>query len=321
MVEMSKVRLVCIAIVLLVGSLSWRVSMAQLGGEQYFNETGFWVRGEFLIAYHGTPYSKELYGEPISTFFESGPNLWVQYFQKARFELHPDKPAGQRVQLTDLGEELYQLGAGTPIEDTSTDCRIFPETGYQVCRSFLEYFESRGGVAQFGYPISNSEILNGITVQYFQKARFEFRPEFPSGQRVVLSDLGYTYFIDLHENRIHLWPESGEGAIIEGPIRLKARAHPQEAFTGLGGAQTIRVIVQDQRLASVAGAQVVIEIKMPRGGFAPKYLSAVTDENGVATFENIPFSANRPGVVEIQVSARKDDLEPAKTVTSFYMWW
>ena len=164
MEEMAKVRVVFVVLIILAGGLSWRMSMAQSGGEQYFNETGHWVRGEFLTTYFSTPYHREVYGEPISTFFDKDSNLWVQYFQKARFELHLDRPSGQRVQLTNLGEILYEPGVGTPLPESSTGCRLFPETGFQVCQSFLEYFESRGGIAQFGYPVSNSEIINGLTV-------------------------------------------------------------------------------------------------------------------------------------------------------------
>ncbi len=315
---MSKARLVFIGLVLLAGSLSWRISMAQPTVEQYFNETGHWVRGEFLMAYYRTPYHKELYGEPISTYFEKEKNLWVQYFQKARFELHLDKPADQRVQLTNLGEILYQPGVGVPLEDSSTDCLFYPETRYQVCRSFLEYFESRGGVAQFGYPVSDSETINGLTVQYFQKARFEFRPEFPPGQRVVLSDLGYIFFHFTRENRVYLLPEPGNG-VIEGPTRLKARAHPQDAFTRLGGFQTVHVVVQDQRLYPVDGARVDLDVRMPYGEPAPEGLSAITNENGVATFI-FPFSTHRPGVVKIHVIITKDNLE-TRTITSFRTWW
>ena len=35
------------------------------------------------------------------------------------------------------------------------DCQTFPETGKNVCGSFLTYWQTRGGLAQQGFPISN----------------------------------------------------------------------------------------------------------------------------------------------------------------------
>ena len=43
---------------------------------------------------------------------------------------------------------------------------------------FLAYWESQGGLDRFGYPISDEMFENGRTVQYFQRARFEWYPEF-----------------------------------------------------------------------------------------------------------------------------------------------
>ena len=37
---------------------------------------------------------------------------YVQYFQKARFELHMDAPANLRVKLTPIGAFIYEFDAG-----------------------------------------------------------------------------------------------------------------------------------------------------------------------------------------------------------------
>lgn len=314
-----KVRVVFAVLIILAGFLSWRIGMAQSGPGRYFYETGHWVHGEFLTAYENTPYGEELYGPPISTFFEKEPNLWVQYFNKARFELHLDAPAGQRVRITNLGEILYEAGAGIPNNENTTDCRSFPETGYEVCSSFLEYFESRGGAAQFGYPVSNSEKVNDQNMQYFQKARLEFDPNLPAGQRVVVSDLGRIYFHYIDENPVYMMPEPGDPTI-EGTIRIKSRAYPQQAVTPLGGSQTVHVIVQDQRLKAVEDALVYLEVRMPHGEAAPVVAPDATDENGVALFE-FPFSSIKPGMVEVWVRVEKGDSLETRTVTSFRTWW
>jgi hypothetical protein len=75
-------------------------------------------------------------------------------------------------------------------------CQTFPETGKAVCGRFLEYWQSNGGVAQHGYPISDEfrEIssLNGqtYTVQYFERARFEAHPGNQAPYDVLLGQFG-----------------------------------------------------------------------------------------------------------------------------------
>jgi hypothetical protein len=74
--------------------------------------------------------------------------------------------------------------------------RTFPETGKTVTGAFLAYWESNGGLAQQGYPISGemAEVsdLDGrsYTVQYFERAVFESHPEKQAPYNVLLSQLG-----------------------------------------------------------------------------------------------------------------------------------
>ena len=61
--------------------------------------------------------------------------------------------------------------------------RSFPETGKTVSGRFLQYWETHGGLAQQGFPISEemqekSDVDgNTYTVQYFERAVFEMHPE------------------------------------------------------------------------------------------------------------------------------------------------
>jgi hypothetical protein len=75
--------------------------------------------------------------------------------------------------------------------------RPFPETGKTVSGTFLDYWQRNGGLAQQGYPISEviGEVsdLNGqpYTVQYFERAVFEYHPEHAGTPfEVLLSQLG-----------------------------------------------------------------------------------------------------------------------------------
>jgi uncharacterized protein len=55
--------------------------------------------------------------------------------------------------------------------------KCFPETGKCLRGVFLGFWQGKGGVPQFGYPITDELEEDGRTVQYTQRARFEFHPE------------------------------------------------------------------------------------------------------------------------------------------------
>jgi hypothetical protein len=163
------------------------------GAWRYFPETGFWVGNEFL-AFFDQRGGLDLFGYPIQNVgAENG--ITVQYFQRARMELHPGQPAAYRVQLGLVGMELRQ------VVDPAVPQRLlpaagdrtrqyFPETGQVVGGSFLEFFRARGGLDIFGYPISGEATEGGVTVQYFQRARMEWRPDNALKYRVQLGLVG-----------------------------------------------------------------------------------------------------------------------------------
>lgn len=66
----------------------------------------------------------------------------------------------------------------------------FNETGFFVGGAFWEFWSMRGGLPIFGYPISNELRENGCTVQYFERAIFEWHPENPEPYKVLLRRLG-----------------------------------------------------------------------------------------------------------------------------------
>jgi polysaccharide biosynthesis protein PslG len=50
------------------------------------------------------------------------------------------------------------------------DPRFFAETGYRISNDqFWDYFQKRGGLRTFGYPASREMMLQGFTVQFFQR--------------------------------------------------------------------------------------------------------------------------------------------------------
>lgn len=76
------------------------------------------------------------------------------------------------------------------------ECQTFSQTGKQVCGRFLEYWQTNGGLAQQGLPLTDAfqekNDANGTTytVQYFERAVFEAHPENQRPYDVLLSLLG-----------------------------------------------------------------------------------------------------------------------------------
>ena len=51
--------------------------------------------------------------------------------------------------------------------------RYFAETGHNVPEIFATYWAANGGLAQFGLPLTEPYAQGGLTVQWFERARFE----------------------------------------------------------------------------------------------------------------------------------------------------
>ncbi|WP_298816433.1 L,D-transpeptidase [Chloroflexus sp.] len=118
------------------------------------------------------------FGMPISEELVIDGRI-VQYFERARFEYHPEyagKP--QQVQLGLIGREwLERSGLLKPAVAANNSGAFFPETGYTLDGEFLEFWERRGGLPIFGFPISAETQEDGTIVQYFERARFRYHPE------------------------------------------------------------------------------------------------------------------------------------------------
>lgn len=60
---------------------------------------------------------------------------------------------------------------------------FFEETGQKLRDGFAHYWQQHGGLARFGYPLTDelleSDPITGklYVAQYFERARFEYRPE------------------------------------------------------------------------------------------------------------------------------------------------
>ena len=307
-------------VVILSTALGWRVSLAQIEEDGYVKETGHYLTGEFRDKYLATENALLLYGYPITdAFWKAEEGKYVQYFQKARFELYPNDKAGQRVRLTPLGKYALGKSTGAPAEllENSPTCREFSKTQYQVCYAFLEFFDANGGVEQFGPPISGIVSENEWLVQYFEYARLVWYPGLGAEQRISVSDLGSQYFYERED--ITLAEPTEDDHRIEGILRIKARSYPLKAVTKTDDLQTIYVLIQDQRLLPVEAAEVTVIITLPDGVEFSRVAPKLTNSSGI-TQVSFPMNATRVGVARVEVIARYNGML-TETTTSYRVWW
>ncbi|HET7034201.1 MAG TPA: beta-galactosidase [Thermomicrobiaceae bacterium] len=175
---------------------------------RYFSETGFWVQGVFRQYWetHGGLY---IQGYPITGVFQQD-GMWVQYFERARFEWHPDNPDPYKVELTLLGNIRTENRRGEqpfqPIAPfaNSSDHVYFDATHHALSYGFKTFWNDNQGIQNFGYPISEEFTEKNPpppagdgqahTVQYFERSRFEYHPEYKGTKyEVLLGLLGREY--------------------------------------------------------------------------------------------------------------------------------
>jgi hypothetical protein len=153
-------------------------------GAACFAETNQCIQGRFLaywtanggLARNGFPLTAER-----QELLEDGNTYTVQYFERVRMEYHPENQPpydvllgqfGRRVLLSSLSDQNVYRSTTAPAAPQA-GATYFPETGHNLGGPFLEYWQANGGLAQFGYPISEQS----FRVQYFERARLEWHTE------------------------------------------------------------------------------------------------------------------------------------------------
>ena len=256
-----------------------------------------------------------VFGYPITEQITSIDGKTVQYFQRARFELRADLP--ERVQLTPLGRAAYTAGGQQLPVDNSQGCKLFP-TGFRVCFAFLEFYELNQGPMQFGNPISSFEFRENLIVQYFERARFEWRADRPEGQRVVITDLGRYYFDQVGENSTYLKPIDPLDATINPILSISARAFVLRPIALASGQQTVHVLVQSQTRQAVSNANGKATIHFTDGRTQEYFFSTNAGGLGSITFD---FTDQTQGeLIPIDIVVTYQGLS-ATTRASFRIWY
>jgi hypothetical protein len=174
---------------------------------QYFPQTGQTVSDPFL-SYWRANGGLRIFGYPISPAryeFDpaTGKALFVQWFERARFEQHQESAGTpHEIQLSLLGRQFTVERQDEPDFQpiapfaSTADTRFFPETGHSLSVGFKQFWEQHGGLAIFGYPISEAfpaqDPIDGqwYSVQYFERARFEYHPYNAPDYQIELGLLG-----------------------------------------------------------------------------------------------------------------------------------
>ena len=163
--------------------------------------------------------SLPVFGFPLTEEFDeqnrdNGKAYTVQYFERQRFEYHPEHRLTPyetelgRLEETDAAQRgLLNTGPFQPLPagaEGNANCTFVPETRHRLCAGFQSYWQSHGlefkdpGIsyreaqALFGYPISEEFIdpATGLMTQYFERARFEYHPENVAPYDILLGRLG-----------------------------------------------------------------------------------------------------------------------------------
>jgi hypothetical protein len=294
---------------------------------QYFSETGHYVCDEFLTYFdaHG---GLEIFGYPRSVaFFDSAVGRTVQYFQRARLEMHPDNPEPYRVQLGLLGDELGYTGFPTAVTEdipTSNDetRHYFPETGHVVSLEFLQFYRDHGGLDTFGYPRSEFMYADGYIVQYFQRARMEWHSD--SQPEIVLTNLGDIYIEHFGVPQTYLEAEyvRHDQVIAEPTVAvsgLTVTSFVHHVIVGKDEQQTVFIYVADQDGTMIENALGTAVIHYPAGD---QVFSLVpTNSNGFTSQSFYVAPSIQPGE-QVVIETFVDHAGLAgESHCDFVLWW
>ena len=175
--------LLCLLLIVLASLSQPRQAAAQQAGPQavFFSQTGHHLDNRYgFLDYWRANGQLLRFGYPLTEVIEEDGRP-VQYFERARMEYHAELAGTPYSVLLGLFGRELTAGQQFPIGPL-TQGRLFPETGYTVFGKFLDYWTHWGGLAVFGYPISESYVEtqpdgSKRAVQWFERARLEYHPE------------------------------------------------------------------------------------------------------------------------------------------------
>jgi hypothetical protein len=168
-------------------------SLPERDGVRFFSPTGHTVSGRFLEYWEQTGDLRTI-GLPLTRPYpkEQADGSWllVQDFERVRVEYHPDlRGTEYEVLGTLIGRHITRGRDSEAAFQPPDECKpgqerdCFSETGHSLAYGFRDFWYEHGGLARFGFPISeefpemNPDTGEIHTVQYFERARFEYHPD------------------------------------------------------------------------------------------------------------------------------------------------
>lgn len=276
--------------------------------ERCFFETPYCISGQIRTFWEqngGVP----VFGYPISPADlridpATGSTSFIQWFERHRLELFPNNTPPYNIQLGHLGaERLDQLGTDwqrLPRADgPQPDCLWFEATGHNLCDQlpgvgFKSYWERFGlsdpaltsyeqSLALFGMPLSEprTELLSTgerVEVQWFERARLEFRPNNPPPYTVQAGLLGREVYAQLAP----IVPPTPPPPARDGLWQGQTRQFEQLLLDIEGG--TLQTVVSDVQVRGEDYCtRTVLYIK---SAFAPGGLGPVGSDGFAITIED-----------------------------------
>ncbi len=135
----------------------------------------------------------DVIGSPLTARYELN-GRQVQLFENFLLEHWPEHSGTDyEVQPDLLGAKVSghrYFGQSQPFRDSSQAIYV-PDTRQSLRLGFLGFWRDRGGADLFGYPISEEIVDDGITAQWFQRAKLTYVAD--RSPAIQIADLGRTW--------------------------------------------------------------------------------------------------------------------------------
>ncbi|GAC1356779.1 MAG: hypothetical protein NVSMB42_15650 [Herpetosiphon sp.] len=210
---------------------------------------------------------------------DTGRTYTTQWFERNRFEVHPENAPPYDIELGRLGSERLAL-LGRPLENDPVEtgpqrgCIWFAQTAHQVCDQsegdgFKTYWQTHGlndprlspydrSLALFGLPLTAPHMETNssndtVLTQWFERARFEWHPRNAAPFKVLLGLLGR----EVHPTKTIVPPR---------PVRVQSEQvadgfdQPLLVTNAADGSGRIFVVERPGRVKVLPGGNVFLDI-------------------------------------------------------------
>jgi hypothetical protein len=214
-----------------------------------------------FVEEHG---GNKVFGKKIGSLVYAG-SVAYQYYRNACFLWTPGQE--NPVSLAELGLLEAPEVSRVPPPDVSDQVQFFPETGHSV--------------DVFGLPLSEYTEEDGQGYQWFENARFEWRPDLPDGERVQLAPLGELNYYRFNGGLPEL--ETNGSDVTPQPAEIDLQIFPEHPLLNLGTMQRVTVLARDPDGTSLEG--VTATLYLQTDAEEQVIVSSPTGADGLAVVE------------------------------------